>query len=105
MPRQPSSGGQPKLLAISKRGDSYLRTLLIPGARAVLQMAERRTDTADSWLQRLVKRRPRNVAAVALANKNARIVWALLTGEEPIDPDTPWRVPRRESAGQTTHST
>jgi transposase len=66
------------LLGISKRGDTYLRTLLIHGARAVIRVADRKVDHADSWLARLIGRRNKNIAAVALANKNARIVWALL---------------------------
>lgn len=77
VPRQHSSGGKQNLLGISKRGDAYLRTLLIHGARAVVRVAERQVDT-DSWLKRLLARRNKNVAAVALANKNARTVWALL---------------------------
>ena len=82
VPRQHSTGGKPTLLGISKRGDGYLRMLLIHGARSVIQAAERKPDQADSWLRRLVERRHKNVATVALANKNARIVWALLTGEQ-----------------------
>ncbi len=78
VPRQCSSGGKNTLLGISKRGDTYLRTLLIHGARAVLQMLHRHPDQADGWLARVSKRRHSNVAAVALANKNARTVWALL---------------------------
>ncbi len=78
VPRQLSSGGKPLLLGISKRGDGYLRMLLIHGARAVIRVAERKLDSADDWLRRLLERRHKNVAAVALANKNARIVWALL---------------------------
>ena len=66
------------MLGISKRGDSYLRTLLIHGARAVIYAAQRKTQKSDNWLSRLLARRNLNVAAVALANKNARIVWALL---------------------------
>jgi len=77
VPRQHSSGGKPTLLGISKRGDSYLRTLLIHGARAVIRVAEGKERTPP-WLQRLLARRHKNVAAVALANRNARIVWALL---------------------------
>lgn len=77
VPRQHSTGGKTVLLGISKRGDSYLRTLLIHGARAAILAAQRRT-TAAPWLTRLLSRRHPNVAAVALANKNARIVWALL---------------------------
>jgi transposase len=66
------------LLGISKRGDTYLRTLLIHGARAVVRVAERKPNYAESWLASLIGRRNKNVAAVALANKNARTVWALL---------------------------
>ena len=78
VPRQHSSGGKEVLLGISKRGDAYLRTLLIHGARAVIRVAERKVDHAGSWLAQLMRRRNKNVAAVALANKNARTVWALL---------------------------
>ena len=78
VPRQHSSGGKRTLLGISKRGDSYLRTLLIHGARAVIRVAERRVNHAGSWLAGIMERRNKNVAAVALASKNVRIVWALL---------------------------
>jgi transposase len=78
VPRQNSSGGKTNLLGISKRGDTYLRTLLIHGARSVLLSLKRRPDLADGWLARVSARRNPNIAAVALANKNARIVWALL---------------------------
>jgi transposase len=78
VPRQDSSGGKTKLLGISKRGDVYLRTLLIHGARAVLRHLKRQTHQAEGWLAQLASRRNANIAAVALANKNARIVWALL---------------------------
>lgn len=81
VPRQHSSGGKQTLLGISKRGDSYLRTLLIHGARSVLRVAERKAQHANSWLAGVMGRRNHNVAAVALANKNARIVWALLAQE------------------------
>jgi transposase len=78
VPKQHSSGGKQWLLGISKRGDTYLRTLLIHGARAVIRVAtERPIMRAAGWRQ-LMGRRNKNVAAVALANKNARIVWALL---------------------------
>lgn len=77
VPRQHSSGGKPTLLGISKRGDAYLRTLLIHGARAVILAARRKPDQGG-WLRDLLRRRNPNVAAVALANKNARIAWALL---------------------------
>jgi transposase len=77
VPRQHSTGGKSTLLGISKRGDTYLRTLLIHGARAVIRVAERKAG-ADPWLKSLLARRNKNVAAVALANKNARTIWALL---------------------------
>lgn len=78
VPRQESSGGKTTLLGISKRGDTYLRTLLIHGARAVVLQLRRHADRGREWLARLIARRNPNIAAVALANKNARIVWALL---------------------------
>jgi transposase len=78
VPRQESSGGKTVLLGISKRGDIYLRTLLIHGARAVVRHARVRPERASGWLTALMNRRNPNVAAVALANKNARIAWALL---------------------------
>ena len=80
VPRQNSSGGKQNLLGISKRGDTYLRTLLIHGARAVIRFAENKAEP-ESWLRKLMVRRNKNVAAVALANKNARIVWALLAND------------------------
>lgn len=90
VPKQNSSGGKNVLLGISKRGDTYLRTLLIHGARAVIYAAQRKKDKVESWLSRLLERRNINVAAVALANKNARIVWALLARDREFRPyDTP----------------
>ena len=86
VPRQHSSGGKSLLLGISKRGDTYLRTLLIHGARAVIRAAEHKADKSG-WLQTLLKRRNKNVAAVALANKNARIVWALLAHDRDFRAD------------------
>lgn len=77
VPKQHASGGKQRLLGISKRGDGYLRTLLIHGARAMVRLAPRQTDT-NPWLLRMLARRPKNVTAVALANKNARIAWALM---------------------------
>jgi len=78
-PKQHSSGGKEKLLGISKRGDAYLRTLLIHGARSVLKVAGNKDDLRSRWLQQLCSRRNKNIAAVALANKNARVAWALLS--------------------------
>lgn len=74
VPRQHSSGNKKVLLGISKRGDRYLRTLLIHGARAFISLAKKHSD----WLNSLIKRCGKHKAYVALANKNARIVWALL---------------------------
>lgn len=78
VPRQHSSGGKPALLGISKRGDVYLRTLLIHGARSAILAAQRKAVNTNVWLTGLLGRRHPNVAAVALANKNVRTVWALL---------------------------
>jgi len=86
VPGQHSSGGKTVLLGISKRGNRYIRTLLIHGARAVLQHIGGKTDTLSLWLKALVDRRGMNVAAVALANKNARILWALATKAEDYRP-------------------
>jgi transposase len=86
VPRQNSSGGKNVLLGISKRGDTYLRTLLIHGARSVMQAANRR-EQKEGWLYGLLQRRNPNVAAVALANKNARIVWALLAHDREFQSD------------------
>ena len=74
VPRQSGTGGRVKLLGISKRGDVYLRTLLIHGARAVISRQKGR----EPWLDKLLARRPFNAVAVALANKMARTIWALL---------------------------
>jgi transposase len=78
VPREHSTGGKPRLLGISKRGDVYLRKLLVHGARATLRWVETKADDRSQWLRALIARRGKNRAAVALANKNARIVWALL---------------------------
>ncbi len=86
VPKQHSSGGKQTLLGISKRGDTYLRTLLIHGARAVTRFAKQKAEPA-SWLCQLMARRNNNVASVALANKNARIIWALLAKDRVFRPD------------------
>jgi transposase len=86
VPRQHSSGGKPTLLGMSKRGDAYLRTMLIHGARSVIYRATQKAD-ADSWLVKLTTRRNKNVAAVAMANKTARTVWALLAHGRDFRPD------------------
>jgi transposase len=77
VPRQSGTGGRIRLLGISKRGDTYMRTLLIHGARSVLMHAK----AQDPWVTELRQRRPLNVAVVALANKMARMIWALLAHE------------------------
>jgi transposase len=79
VPRQHSTGGQTRLLGISKRGDSYLRKLLIHGARATLRWVKLKTDDRSQWIRGVLERRGWNRTAVAVANKNARIVWALLS--------------------------
>jgi transposase len=81
VPRQEGTGGKTTLGRISKRGDVYLRTMLIHGARSVIAQFERKPDQADGWLKKLLARRNKNVAAVALAAKNARVAWALLAHE------------------------
>jgi transposase len=86
-PRQHSSGGKERLSGISKRGDAYLRTLLIHGTRAALRTAGNKTDPRSRWAVGVSERRHRNIAAVALANKNARIAWALLSRGGTFDPE------------------
>ena len=86
VPRQHSSGDRQVLLGISKRGNRRLRTLLIHGARAVLKYCGDKSDPLSRWLQALIERRGYNKAAVALANKNARIIWALATGDGEYTP-------------------
>jgi len=81
VPAQNGTGGKVRLLGISKRGDPYLRTLLIHGARAV----QAHTKTPNKWLQEIGKRRPPNVVTVALANKMARTIWAVLAHEHAYD--------------------
>jgi transposase len=82
VPRQNSSGGKERLGHISKRGDTYLRTLLIHGARAALTACGTKQDRRSRWAQSLMLRRNRNIATVALANKNARIAWSILSKKE-----------------------
>jgi transposase len=77
-PRQHSSGGKERLLGISKRGDAYLRTLMIHGARSAIRTAKTKDDRVSLWALRLAARSHPNVAAVALANKTARMAWAML---------------------------
>lgn len=86
VPKQSSSGGKQVLLGISKRGDRYLRMLLIHGARAVMQFVTHKTDSKSLWLKNLSQRRGKFKAYVALANKNARIIWALMTKNTQYNP-------------------
>jgi len=81
VPQQRSSGGKELLGGISKRGDGYLRRLLIDGARAIVGWRKRSARTIDRWIGGLLSRRPMNVATVALANKSARVAWALMKNE------------------------
>jgi len=82
VPRQRSTGGRTTLLGISKRGDRYLRTLLIHGARSAIRVAAQRKDRRSRWVLEVAARRGQNPAAVALANKNVRTAWALLARGE-----------------------
>lgn len=84
VPRQYSTGGKTRLGHITRRGDPYLRTLLILGARAVLQTAAQRQDRLSRWALSVRERRGYHRACVAIAAKNARIVWALLARGEPL---------------------
>jgi transposase len=86
VPKQNSSGGKEKLLGISKRGDGYLRSLLIHGARAVLQFSAKREDYRSKWVTKKALERGHNKATVALANRNARVIWALLAKNETYKP-------------------
>ena len=82
VPRQHSTGGKPRLGKISKMGQRDLRRLLVCGAMAVVRWAVRRGETGDPWLARMLARKPRMVVAVALANRMARIAWALMVNKE-----------------------
>jgi transposase len=86
VPRQHTTGGKAYLLGMSKRGDSYLRKLLIHGARATMRWVGLKTDRRSQWIRQLLERRGKNRTAVAVANKNARIVWALLTSQQVYEP-------------------
>ena len=86
-PRQFSSGGKERLLGISKRGDAYLRTILIHGARSTIAHAKHKDDRLSVWITDLAKRRHPNIAAVALANKTVRMAWAMMRSESDYDPE------------------
>jgi len=84
VPEQYSTGGRPRLGHISKRGDAYLRNLLVQGARSVLQSAGAHQDRMSRWILELLQRRGYYRTLVAIANKNARIAWALLAKNETL---------------------
>ena len=86
VPRQYSTGGKPRLGRITKRGDAYLRTLLMLGARAVLQSAAQKSDRLSRWAMALLARRGYHRAIIAVAAKNARIIWALLANNREFAP-------------------
>lgn len=86
VPRQNSTGGKASLGRITKRGDDYLRTLLIQGAKSAVMSAGKRDDPISRWLAQLVVRVGWQKACVAMANKNARILWAVMTREQGFDP-------------------
>jgi transposase len=86
VPRQNSSGGKASLGRITKRGDDYLRTLLIQGAKAAVMSAGKRDDPISRWLVQLTERVGWQKACVAMANKNARILWSVMTREQVYDP-------------------
>ena len=86
-PRQYSTGGKDRLLGISKRGDAYLRKLLVHGARAVLRHAKDRDDGLSRWLKSMTARKHPNVVSVALANETARVAWAIVHNDTAYDPE------------------
>jgi transposase len=86
VPREHSTGGKQKLLGISKRGNCYLRRLFVQGARAVLQFREKQSSGLSTWLAQLASRTHHNVVGVALANKLARMAWAVLAKGEVYRP-------------------
>src|SRR3954453_23487954 len=85
-PQRGSRGGKERLGRISKRGDGYIRRLLVHGARAHLSWSRRKKEIRSAWLTALLARRPTNVVLLALANKTARIAWAMLRRNETYRP-------------------
>jgi transposase len=85
-PRQHSSGGKAHMLGISKRGDSYLRQLMVHGARAAVRTAKHHNDALSQWIRQLQKRKHTNVVVIALANKTARMAWALIRHDSDYEP-------------------
>ena len=110
VPTQNSSGGKASLGRITKRGDDYLRTLLIQGAKSAVMSAGKRDDPTSRWLQQLVARVGWQKACVAMANKNARILWAVMTREQGFDAQhvsvkPPAKLPKPASAPTTAPQT
>jgi transposase len=100
VPRQNSSGGKDKLGSISKQGDRYLRSLFTAGALAVIRYAKIHGTDHRPWLTRLLARRPTKVAAIALANKLARMAWAMMAKERTLQRTRrPRGVTRRDYTG------
>ena len=86
-PKQHSSGGKDRLLGISKRGDAYLRCLLVHGARSAVRTAKDKDDRLSRWVVSLQSRKHANVVAVAMAKKIARMAWVMMTSDIDYDPD------------------
>ena len=86
-PKQNSSGGKEKLLSISKRGDSYVRCLLVHGGRSMISASKGKEDRLSQWVTRIASTRHPNVAAVAMANKTARIAWAMIRNGSDYQPE------------------
>jgi transposase len=86
-PKQNSSGGKEKLLGISKRGDPYVRSLLVHGARSVFRLAKGKDDRLSQWVMRIANAHHPNVAVVAMANKTARIAWAMIRNGSDYQPE------------------
>jgi len=100
VPSQNSSGGKTSLGRITKRGDDYLRTLMIQGAKAAVMSAGKRTDPTSLWLAQLTARLGWQKACVAMANKNARILWAVMTREQGFDPEHVSQKPRAKKPAE-----
>ena len=86
VPRQRASGDVRRLGSITKRGDTYLRQLIIHGARAVVRAAAKKTDEFSVWINTLRERKGFNKTVVAVTNKNARVAWVLLATDQPYRP-------------------
>jgi transposase len=99
VPKQTSSGGKEKLGSITKRGDRYLRSLFTAGALAVIRYAKIHGTKHRPWLTALLLRRPTKVAAVALANKIARMAWAMMSNGERYREPPRWH-DKRDHVGQ-----